>query len=78
LTEKLEMKDPKVMTAAFVATAIVNQLKSASSGQIILPKELSIAPAIRGLALWLQEIIRDGQRKTVPEGQNISTVRAKK
>ena len=46
-----------------VADAMVKQIMAAKSGQIVLGPGL--APKIRALPVWLQELIRDGQSSIV-------------
>lgn len=46
-----------------VADAVVKQVLAATSGQIVLGPGL--APKIRALPLWMQEIVRDGQSSLV-------------
>ena len=46
-----------------VAEAMVKQIIAAKSGQLILGPQL--APKVRALPLWLQEVIRDSQANVV-------------
>lgn len=53
----------KLLEAEDVAKAMVKQIITARSGQLVLGPAL--APKIRALPLWLQEIIRDSQAMVV-------------
>ena len=48
-----------------VAEAVVNQVLSGKSGQIILPQILGIATGIKGFPFWLQEMIRSSKANTL-------------
>jgi all-trans-retinol dehydrogenase (NAD+) len=63
----LKRKGVKLLDAEYVAKAMVNQIIAGKSGQLILGPTLApaLAPRIRALPAWLQEIIRDGQAKVV-------------
>ncbi|KAJ5778782.1 hypothetical protein N7520_002028 [Penicillium odoratum] len=47
-----------IMTPKAVSDAIVDQIVSRRSGQVILPRHFSLAGSIRACPLWLQEMIR--------------------
>lgn len=46
------------MTPQIVADAIVKQIVSQNSGQVILPAHLTTAKLIRAMPNWLQETVR--------------------
>lgn len=48
-----------------VADAVVAQILSRKSGQIILPASMTPAAGARGWPVWLQEILRDSTSKDV-------------
>lgn len=50
-----------------VANAIVKQILSGRSGQIVLPSWMSAASSARGWPAWLQEILRDSTARDVDE-----------
>lgn len=41
-----------------VSQAVVEHIVTRKSGQIIVPRHLSVAGSLRALPLWLQEVIR--------------------
>ena len=47
-----------ILTPETVSSAVIQQIMSQRSGQIILPKHLSVVSLVRGLPLWFQELIR--------------------
>lgn len=47
-----------VMTVETVSNAVVKQILTQSSGQVILPTNLSHFRLVRGFPYWLQEIAR--------------------
>jgi all-trans-retinol dehydrogenase (NAD+) len=53
-----EFKD-KVLEPETVTNAVVNQVLSGRSGQIILPGELSVLSTIRAWPSWLQTSFRN-------------------
>ncbi|KAH9864405.1 hypothetical protein J1614_010339 [Plenodomus biglobosus] len=53
----------KMLEPEDVASAMVNQIVAAKSGQLVLGPALS--PKVRALPLWLQEILRDSQANVV-------------
>jgi len=58
LTSNPRFKDP-VLEPEDVALPVVNQILSGRSGQLILPKSLSILNGIRGWPSWLQASLRN-------------------
>jgi hypothetical protein len=42
-----------------VSSAVVNQLERGNGGQVMIPWWLGIASLVRGLPIWLQEMVRD-------------------
>lgn len=46
-----------------IAKAMVNQIIAAKSGQLVLGPKL--APLLRGMPMWLQELVRDSQAHIV-------------
>ena len=50
-----------------VANAIVKQIVSGRSGQVIVPSWMSVASGVRGWPAWLQELIRDSTARDVVE-----------
>ncbi|EXJ59514.1 uncharacterized protein A1O5_12139 [Cladophialophora psammophila CBS 110553] len=67
MTQKLQDADKGFRRSALqvetVSDAIVNQLVSGSSGQIILPATLSGAALVRAMPFWIQEAVRDSVTK---------------
>ncbi|KIW89823.1 uncharacterized protein Z519_09252 [Cladophialophora bantiana CBS 173.52] len=67
MTQKLQDADKGFRRSALqvetVSDAIVNQLISGSSGQIILPATLSGAALVRALPFWIQEAVRGSVTK---------------
>lgn len=61
------------MGPAVVSEAVLDHILSRKSGQIILPRALSLAGSLRALPLWLQEAIRSFSSKIV---RRVSDVRA--
>lgn len=62
-----------IMSPAVVSEAIFEHIASRQSGQIILPRVLSVAGSLRALPLWWQEIIRSFFSKVV---RRVSDARA--
>ena len=58
LTERESHFRQPIMTVEFVAKAIVKQILSQNSGQLILPSSQSLASAVRGMPTWMQEGVR--------------------
>jgi len=63
----LKKTKSEVLTPQTVADAIVNQILSCTSGQIIIPTNLDKVSGLRGWTNWLQELVRDGTSKAVYE-----------
>lgn len=59
----LQSVGAKMLEPEHVASAMVDQLLAARSGQLVLGPAL--APKVRALPLWLQERIRDSQANIV-------------
>lgn len=59
----LKKAGAKVLEAEDVAEAMVNQIISVKSGQLVLGP--SISPKVRAMPLWWQELIRDSQAHIV-------------
>jgi all-trans-retinol dehydrogenase (NAD+) len=57
------LKGTKLLEAEDVAEAMVNQIITARSGQVILGPGTS--SKIRALPMWIQEVIRDSQANVV-------------
>ncbi|KAJ5643006.1 uncharacterized protein N7484_005513 [Penicillium longicatenatum] len=60
-----------IMSPKVVSGVIVEQIMSRRSGQIILPRHLSIAGSIRAAPMWLQEMIRPVFSKIVRRVRNM-------
>lgn len=57
-------KDP-VLEPEEVTRPVVDQVFKGRSGQLILPKSISIASGLRGFPHWLQESVRKQQADTL-------------
>lgn len=55
-----EFKDP-VLEPENVANAIVAQILNGKSGQVILPRSLSLVSGARGFPTWLQYMLRSSK-----------------
>lgn len=64
-----------IMSPRVVSEAIVDHILSRKSGQIILPRNLSVAGSLRAFPIWLQEVIRSFVSRIV---RRVSYVRASK
>lgn len=55
-----------------VANAIVRQVMSGNSGQVVLPSWMAIVKGMKGWPTWIQERVRDSQQGVLahvePEG----------
>ncbi|KAJ5953490.1 hypothetical protein N7454_000386 [Penicillium verhagenii] len=60
-----------IMTPQIVSEAIIDQIVSRRSGQVILPRHLSLAGSIRACPLWLQEYIRPVFSKIVRKVRSV-------
>lgn len=47
-----------IMTVQKVSDAIVNQIVSQNSGQVVLPSSKKIARVVRAMPTWMQETVR--------------------
>lgn len=61
----LEKSKAIVLKPETVARAVIKQILSGQSGQLILPKHLALGCGIRGFPWWLQEVIRDGTKDDI-------------
>lgn len=65
--ESLRTAKATLLEPETVADAVVAQIVSGRSGQIVLPAWMGPAAGVRGWPDWLQEIVRDGTSKDVEE-----------
>jgi all-trans-retinol dehydrogenase (NAD+) len=61
--DSLAKTHSKLLDPQMVADAVVSQILSGKSGQVYLPKQMTIAAMIRALPWWVQELGRDGTAK---------------
>jgi len=54
----LEANGAPLLDPQEVADAVVNQVFSAKSGQLFLPKRISIITGVNGWPIWMQELLR--------------------
>jgi len=66
LLEKPGFKDP-VLEPEEVVSAIVNQVLSGKSGQLILPKKLNFLSTLRSWPSWIQNSVRNKIAHVVEE-----------
>ncbi|TVY82348.1 Dehydrogenase [Lachnellula suecica] len=55
----------EVLEPPEVTNAIINQVLSGKSAQLILPKKLTPLAGLRGWPMWMQLVVRNGQGKTL-------------
>ncbi|KAJ6096870.1 hypothetical protein N7486_007616 [Penicillium sp. IBT 16267x] len=60
-----------ILSPKAVSDAVIKQIVSKRSGQVILPRHLSLAGSIRAAPLWLQEMIRPYFSKIVRRVRNM-------
>lgn len=60
-----------IMPPKAVSDVIIEQIVTRRSGQVILPRHLSLAGSIRAAPLWLQEFIRPVFSKIVRRVRNM-------
>lgn len=58
LTDWEEFFGQPIMTPDKVSNAIVKQILSQNSGQVLLPGHLAIASLVRAMPTWIQERVR--------------------
>ncbi|KAJ5691674.1 hypothetical protein N7488_012409 [Penicillium malachiteum] len=58
LTDHEQYYGEPIMTVQTVSDAICKQVLTQNSGQIVVPGRLAIASMLRGLPVWVQEILR--------------------
>lgn len=56
-----------VLESETVADAIVQQIISRKSGQVIIPKRMVLLPLLRGSPAWVQEAVMSGIAHVFPE-----------
>lgn len=60
-----------VIDAREISKAIVNQILSQNSGQVVVPSRVSFLSMLRAFPHWLQEMVRDGVSRDVKEVMDI-------
>jgi len=69
LEDSLKKHRSPIMSADTVANAIVKQILSGRSGQIIVPALAQPVAGLRGWPTWLGENFRDGASKLTAVGE---------
>jgi hypothetical protein len=54
-----------MLSAEDVSSAVVKQLVRGNGGQVVIPWWLGIGSMVRGLPMWLQEVVRDRYSRRV-------------
>jgi hypothetical protein len=65
MVKELDAAGSPITEPQVVADAVVNQIASASSGQLFLPATMRNASFIRAMPNWIQESIRKTTSKAV-------------